>query len=203
MVNWKKILKRTWHFIWHDDSALSWIVNIIIAFILIKFLIYPGLGLIFGTTFPVVAVVSDSMEHPSDFNSWWAQHEDFYLKQNITDIDFIRYPFKNGFNKGDIMVLIGTDPQKVEIGDVIVYESKKRYPIIHRVINIRDTGGEYYFETKGDNNPYQIRSFDLDEKNVSSDSYLGKAVFRIPWLGYIKIWFADLMNFVGLGRFIS
>ena len=57
------ILKKTWHFIWEDDSVWSWIVNIILAIVLIKFIIYPGLGLVLGTSYPIVAVVSDSMEH--------------------------------------------------------------------------------------------------------------------------------------------
>ncbi|MBU0471820.1 MAG: signal peptidase I [Nanoarchaeota archaeon] len=196
--NWKKI----WHFIWHDDSILSWIVNIVLAFVLIKFVIYPGLGLLFSTDFPVVAVVSNSMEHNGKFYDWWDSQEDFYLKNNITDIDFRDFSFTNGFNKGDIMVLWGTKPDLIEVGDVIVYHAKKTYPIIHRVINIRNTGGELFFETKGDNNPFQIRSLDLDEKNVSSDSYIGRAVFRIPWIGYIKIWFVGLMSFFGFGGII-
>lgn len=198
-LTWKKV----WHFIWHDDSFLSWVVNIILAFVLIKFIIYPGIGLVLGTPFPVVAVVSNSMEHEDSFYDWWAEHEDFYLKHNITDIDFKDYIFTNGFNKGDIMVLIGTDPKKIDVGDVIVYHAKKPYPIIHRVISIRDTGGELYFETKGDNNKFQIRSFDLDEENVSSDAYVGRAIMRLPWLGYIKIWFVALMDLFGLGTIFS
>ena len=71
MSSWKKNLKKFWHFIWEEDSLLSWIVNIIIAFILIKFIVYPGLGYLLATTHPVVAVVSESMEHNSNFNAWW------------------------------------------------------------------------------------------------------------------------------------
>ena len=59
----KKLLKKTWHFIWEDNSIWSWIANVIIAFILIKFIVYPGLGLLLSTSHPVVAVVSSSMEH--------------------------------------------------------------------------------------------------------------------------------------------
>lgn len=197
--DWRKV----WHFIWHDDSFLSWVVNIIIAFVLIKYIIYPGLGFVLGTPFPVVAVVSNSMEHTASFYDWWNVHEDFYLKNNITDIDFRSYKFTNGFNKGDIIFLIGTDPDKIKVGDVIVYHAKKPFPIIHRVIAIRDTGGELYFETKGDNNDKQIVSLDLDERNVSSNDYVGRAAFRVPWLGYIKIWFVDIMNWFGLGGLFS
>ena len=56
-------LRKVWKFIWEDDSALSWIVNVILAFVIVKFLIYPGLGLVLHTTHPVVAVVSGSMDH--------------------------------------------------------------------------------------------------------------------------------------------
>lgn len=202
-MNWKQTLKKTWHFIWHDDSLLSWVVNVILAFVLIKFILYPGLGFVMGTQYPVVAVVSSSMEHHGSFYDWWNTQEDFYLKNNITDIDFRLYPFINGFNRGDIMVLVGTKPEKIEIGNIIVYQAKKPYPIIHRVINIRDTGGELYFETKGDNNRFQIVAIDLDEKNVSSDAYIGRAVFRIPFLGYIKIWFVNLLNWIGMGGLFS
>ena len=59
----KDIWKKVWHFIWEEDSVASWVVNIILAFVLIKFIVYPGLGFALGTTHPVVAVVSPSMEH--------------------------------------------------------------------------------------------------------------------------------------------
>jgi len=62
-MDWKKILKKTWWFIWESDSIWSWIVNIILAFVIIKFLVYPGLGFAMQTSHPIVAVVSGSMEH--------------------------------------------------------------------------------------------------------------------------------------------
>ena len=34
----KSFLEKTWHFLWYEDSILSWIVNIILAFLIIKFL---------------------------------------------------------------------------------------------------------------------------------------------------------------------
>ena len=68
-MNFKKI----WDFIWHDDSFASWIVNVLIAFVVVKFLIYPGLGYILDTPFPIVAVVSGSMEHSSSLDKWWLE----------------------------------------------------------------------------------------------------------------------------------
>jgi len=55
--------KRFWNFMWNDDSVSSWVANVIVAFLLIRFIVYPVLGLILGTHFPIVAVVSESMEH--------------------------------------------------------------------------------------------------------------------------------------------
>ena len=68
MKNFKRTWKKIWYFIWEDNSIWSWIVNIILAFVLIKFIVYPGLGLILSTSHPVVAVVSESMEHNGNFD---------------------------------------------------------------------------------------------------------------------------------------
>jgi|GEM_PF-140447 len=191
---------KVWYFIWHDNSVWSWIVNIILAYILIKFIIYPGLGLLLGTNFPIVAVVSDSMEHHAGFDEWWAKNEDYYLALNITKQDFENYPFKNGFNRGDIMFLIGRDPADIDVGDVIVFRSKKPYPIIHRVIK-KDNKAMWVFQTKGDNNRVQIRDDELDETRVLEKQLLGKAVVRVPWLGYVKILFVDLLRITGIHYF--
>ena len=62
----KQYLKKIWYFLWEDDSLISWVASVVFAFLLIKFIIFPGLGLILGTKFPIVAVVSGSMEHSID-----------------------------------------------------------------------------------------------------------------------------------------
>jgi len=56
-----KFFKRLWHFLWEEDSIWSWIANVIIAFVIIKFLLYPGLGFVLGTPAPIAAVFSGSM----------------------------------------------------------------------------------------------------------------------------------------------
>ena len=55
--------KKIWNFLWHEDSVTSWVVSIILAFVIVKFIIYPLIGVFLGTSFPIVAVVSESMEH--------------------------------------------------------------------------------------------------------------------------------------------
>lgn len=201
-MRFKEAWKKTWNFLWKEDSVASWIVNIVLAFIIIKFLIYPGLGLLLGTNLPVVAVISESMEHNGGFDEWWngntatcsdnplnaskcAQAE-WYAMKNIDEEEFRKYPFSNGFNKGDIMILKRVNKEKLEVGEVIVFQSGMNYPIIHRVIENNDV-----IQTKGDHNPAQIVSIKLDERYITSDELIGKAWFRIPWIGYVKIWFVD------------
>lgn len=202
----KRLLKRIWKFIWHDDSIASWIVNIILAFLIIKFLVYPGLGLLFGTNLPVVAVISDSMDHNGKFDEWWGETPNctteqacaytqgrWYQEQGITKEEFQNYPLHNGFIRGDVISLKGVDPGDVEIGDVIVFDAKGPYPIIHRVINITQVEGEYIYLTKGDHNPYPIQSQTLDETNVKGSQLRGKATARIPYVGYVRLLASDLV----------
>ncbi len=195
-TTWQKV----WYFIWDDDSIWSWIVNIIIAFVLIKFIVYPGLGLMLGTTHPIVAVVSGSMEHHGSFDDWWVsqaacgrtpcRQADWYINNNITEADFQEFPFKNGFNTGDIMILRSSD--EVSVGDVIVFQSNRPDPIIHRVIRIWDVDGEMHFQTKGDANI--ASSLAIGEYDIPDDRVIGKAWIRVPLLGWIKIGFVNLIQ---------
>ena len=194
----KKLLKKTWHFIWEDNSIWSWIVNIILAFILIKFAVYPGLGLILSTSHPVVAVVSSSMDHDMDFEAWWEENKEWYMENGINKDDFETSSFRNGFNKGDIMVLVGKDAENIEVGNVIVFRSSKRDPIIHRVVKKFEDDKGIYFQTKGDNNEDSIKNDALDETNIREDVIIGKAVLRVPFLGYIKIGFVEALKFLDL-----
>lgn len=197
MKDLKKMWKKVWHFIWEDNSVWSWIVNILLAFVLIKFIVYPGLGFLLSTSHPVVAVVSESMEHNGNFDGWWDKASKWYVENNIKKEDFEGFPLRNGFNKGDIMVLKGKNAEGIKIGDVIVFWSAKRDPIIHRVIKKWQENDIYYFQTKGDNyktNPFSIKSLFLDETRISQEQVVGNAVVRIPLLGYIKIWFVEILN---------
>ena len=195
--NWKKSLKKIWHFIWEDNSIWSWIANILLAFVLIKYIVYPGLGFLLMTSHPVVAVVSESMEHDGNFEKWWEKSGKWYISGGIEKDEFQGFRFTGGFNKGDIMVLRGKNPANIGIGDVIVFWSAKKDPIIHRVVKKWQEGDEYYFQTKGDNyrtNPISIKSPFLDETRISQDKIVGNAVLRIPLLGYVKIWFVELLG---------
>jgi len=185
--------------VWKEDSLLSWAVSIALSFIIIKFLIYPGMGFVLGTNLPVVAVISESMEHNGDFDSWWSSQAtcsygrctqaDWYAEKDISKDDFLNFPMRSGFDKGDIIILRGADYENLHIGEVIVFQSGLAYPIIHRVVEKDDV-----ISTKGDHNTKQITDPKLNEKYISKDKLIGRAWLRIRWLGYIKIWFVDLVR---------
>ena len=158
---------------------------------------YPGLGFLLTTSHPVVAVVSESMEHNMEFDAWWEKNNDWYIENGINKEYFEKFPLKNGFNKGDIMVLVGKDVEDINIGDIIVFKSNRKDPIIHRVVK-KMQNGEIHFQTKGDNNKDSIKNSKLDETNLRENIIIGKAVFRVPLLGYIKIWFVEILKFIGL-----
>lgn len=196
-------LKKVYRWLRDEESVLAFVVNLLIAFVVIKYLLYPGLGWVLGTPYPVVAVVSGSMEHPGSFDNWWntmcrkdllhnsvVTQGDLYANYGIDKQVFSDFVWKNGFNKGDIMVL--ASPKKIKQGDVIVFISGgPADPIIHRVISV--TGG---ISTKGDNNCVSAGF----EQNIPEERVIGKAVVRVPWLGWVKIAFVSLINLVAGGN---
>ncbi|MBL7054223.1 signal peptidase I [Candidatus Woesearchaeota archaeon] len=195
----KSTWKKVWWFVWEDDSIWSWLVNIVLAFVLIKFMVYPGLGFVLGTNYPIVAVVSNSMEHKGmGFDEWWSNNNKWYVENGISEEKFSSFHLKNGFYKGDIMVLFGKKPESLDVGDVIVFKSNKPDPIIHRIVNKWEEDGEYYFKTKGDNNQDSIKNSLVDETKISKDMLVGKAVLKVPLLGYIKIIFVEVLKLTGI-----
>ncbi len=193
--------KKVWKFIWEDDSIWSWMLNIALAFVLIKFIVYPGLGLVLGTSYPVVAVVSESMEHNEPFDAWWDHSKEWYTDHEITQSAFEGFKLRNGFNKGDIIVLTRSTPENTFVGDIIVFRTGKPDPIIHRVVVWWTEDGRKFYMTKGDNyktNKLPIRNAIIDETRITENQVIGKALFKIPFLGYIKIWFVDLITLMSM-----
>lgn len=235
----KETAKKVWDFIWNDDSAWSWIANVVLAFILIKFVVYPLLGLLLGTQLPVVAVISESMSHTPtplceerslftgdctsytdggyeicateqsskkklNFDNYWFICGSWYEDKGISKEEFQNFKLQNGFEKGDVIVLRKADPEKLKEGDILVFLSNtdatksRPYPIIHRIVDIKETSEGKVFSTKGDHNGFQITTTTFNENEIFESQVLGRGVARIPWVGYVKLWFVDLLGFFGL-----
>ena len=189
----KEYWKKFWFLLWKDNSFKGWIFSIIFLFLFIKLVFFPGLSLITGTSLPLAIVESCSMYHQgnlfSSFDSWYERHDEKYSELDINKQNFLGFPFKKGFNKGDILFIVGTSPEKLKIGDVIVFYGDQKNPIIHRIIDIQEQNESRIFSTIGDNNKGQL----LTEKEIRQEQIIGRAVFRlVPYLGWGKLIFFEL-----------
>ena len=76
------------------------------------------------------------------------------------------------------------NPENIKIGDVITFIStasiSRGMTITHRVYDIKQENGEYYYYTKGDNN------ISPDLVPASYSNVLGKVLIRIPQLGRLQ-----------------
>ncbi len=206
------LCKKFWQFFWKDDSIWSWIVNIIVAFLLIRFVVYPVLGVVLGTGFPIVAVVSESMEHGihnqiicgqkfeefhDSLDNYWNTCGAWYEDNGITKQQFSSFPFVNGFDKGDVIILYKANRETIEIGDILVFQGTKPQPIIHRVVKIWEENGQFFYQTKGDHNSDSIQGT-FGETKIDESRLLGKGILRIPYLGWLKILFVDAVKPLGI-----
>ena len=210
----KHYWKKFWKFFWYDDSTLSWLVNIVIAFISIKYLIYPLLGLVLGTSYPIVAVISESMQHnlhnemicgqqfdefKESFDHYWTTCGQWYEQRNITKEQFQQFKFKDGFNKGDVIILWRAHPNNIHLGDILIFQSNKPQPIIHRVISLTEdnNSNSTIYQTKGDHNSNSITGM-YGETSITQERILGQGLVRIPYLGWVKIIFVELLRPLGI-----
>jgi len=218
-------LKKFWKFL-GEDSWASWGVSILLAFIVVKFIFFPGISFLLATPIPLVVVESGSLQHnlekdykavSSDnyfhFNNVWtgqynlcgqkySEYESFnfdkywnicgnwYDSRGFTKEQFEKMPFSNGLYIGDIIVVWGHS--QPEIGDIIIFNANQIHPVIHRVIDIKEINGEKLYSTKGDHNDDQI----YFEGAIPKNSVIGKALFRVPFLGWIKLWSVDFINWI-------
>jgi signal peptidase I len=85
---------------------------------------------------------------------------------------------------GDIAIVISTDPNKIQIGDIIQYWQDGEMTL-HRVIDIISQGGTRLFQTKGDDNPTP------DPELVLPTQIRGKLILTIPKLGWVSIYIKE------------
>ena len=280
MTNLKQSIKKSWNWIWHSDSIFSWIVALLLIFLIVKYIFFPTLSLIMGTVLPLAGVESSSMDHQMtkddkgnlgicgnlylkdekqylDFDEYWETCGDWYEENQITQEQFSEFSLKNGFKKGDIIIVWGRFQPK--IGDIIIFQANKESraprPIIHRIVSMENNTIEsrsFRFsryrtvlieecefkvdddlsisnvdsiaikrstvmssvsleevfdhvimenntiQTKGDHNEVQLTGsnniYHTDETTITQDRIIGKAVFKIPYLGWVKIWFVEFFQ---------
>jgi len=208
---WRNHSRKIWRFL-REDSAASWVANVVIAFIVIRYLFYPLFGLMLGTSFPIVAVVSESMEHGTNrdilcgqnirdfqysFQNYWKVCGSWYETQGIKSESFQKFPFSNGFNTGDVIILWRATPANLEIGDILIFQGSKPQPIIHRIVKIYTEKGQIFYQTKGDHNGESIAG-QQGETRIGLERVYGQGILRIPYLGWVKILFVEAVRPLGI-----
>lgn len=111
----------------------------------------------------------------------------------IPDDAFKSSPLSGGFDMGDLLILSGYGKADFKEGDVIVFtpsvpcgQGQAKVPIVHRIISINSDGS---FQTQGDANRGQLAC----EKSIQPGQIHGKAIFIVPYLGWIKIFAAEVV----------
>ena len=164
------------------DDWPSFLVTLLLAFALIKFVFFPGLSFLTGTELPLVIVESCSMyHHEPGFEKIFSSP--IYGENKIKIEDTKNWDFQNGFTKGDVIFVISA--KSAEVGDVIIFNGGTKHPLIHRLIYKNE-----HYATKGDNyktNAQQLSS----EKKISESQLVGKALFRVPFIGWAKLIFFE------------
>lgn len=186
----KDKVKKFWKFL-QEDTWQSWIVSLILIIVLIKFIFFPIISLITGSPLPLVVIESCSMYHNSNFENWWDAHSAIYSQYSINKSEFQDYPFKNGLNKGDVILV--WDRTEYKQGDIIIFEAGTQHPLIHRLMSISP------LSTKGDNNDNQL----FMEKIIPPEKVIGKGIVRIPLVGWLKLIFFDLFKPAGQRGFCN
>ncbi len=176
-----------------QDIRFSFILILIFFIILLPFLLFKK---------NIYIITSNSMSP--------------YL--NIGDLIYVEKKnsssIKVGFNEGDILIIRGPNYYYENgLNPFFFNNLLNNTPIIHRAIDKKIINEKYYFLMKGDNNllvdgAYKIINSSEDysyffiEYNksdaiyVSEDEVLGVYIFKIPYIGYLKIFFPYILIFI-------
>ena len=94
----------------------------------------------------------------------------------------------------DVVFVVKTNPEEIEIGDIISYYSTNDYfngiPITHRVVEKYNTNEGIIFRTQGDANPT------MDNEIILSNNVVGVVKMRIPQLGRIQFFLSSKMGWI-------
>lgn len=80
---------------------------------------------------------------------------------------------------GDAIIVEHVNTEDIGVGDIVAFYRGEKTIVSHRVVEIYGSGNDIVFQTKGDN----VKS--EDPFVVKSEDVIGKAVFKIPYIGYL------------------
>ncbi len=78
-------------------------------------------------------------------------------------------------------VVVTSPVENYKVGDIITFRTggDRTPPTTHRIKDVKVEGGEMLYITKGDANPTE------DMTETKEEDIMGKALFSIPYLGYL------------------
>lgn len=83
---------------------------------------------------------------------------------------------------GDAVILLKVNEKDtLHIGDVIAFDRGGKLTV-HRIVEVLESDGEYYYNTKGDNNNVE------DGIYLSNDDIKGVMLVKIPLVAYPSVW---------------
>jgi len=88
----------------------------------------------------------------------------------------------SGEHRGAMVITTEVSPDAIKEGDIIEFRQGEMM-VIHRVIEIEESGGAKQFITKGDANDNP----DMDP--VSPEQVKGRVMLNVPRLGWITLFF--------------
>ena len=167
---------KFFNWLFKGKSLASNVAFLIFAYFSLKFIFLPGFLYVTGLN-DVVAVLSGSMHHQpgsieNTFTGW-------LVFKGFNETVYTNWPFINGLEVGDVVTVT---PGDIIVGDVIIYYHDGAM-IIHRVVSITEVNDVTYYTTKGDANPESMTF----EVNVPESLVVGKAGFRVPFIGWPRV----------------
>ena len=116
-----------------------------------------------------------------------AQHMDVVVSGSMEPVMY----------RGDL-VIIDPHPSAVQTGDIAIYKATwtpTPENVIHRIIQIGELqNGTSVMEFKGDNNPVPDPYWVYPDQIVSKVVTINGHPLVIPKIGYISIWFKELLG---------
>ncbi|MFT4244036.1 MAG: signal peptidase I [Candidatus Woesearchaeota archaeon] len=211
-----KDLKSFIKYVFKGEDLVSHVLFFITLFIFFKLILLPLVGFLLQTSYPLTAIVSESMEQRlnndmicgnriDDSNSnlnFWDICGNFYEDNlDISKQDFQNFKFSNGMNRGDVIIGYGRDPKNIQVGDVILFKGQDKVQLsngkeeslfylnfgpIIHRVVEIEFEDNIFYFTTKGDNNPLIMS---KEVRIPQDDVIGTAVIRIPYLGLLNYYF--------------
>lgn len=174
------------------------------------FLILPNIYLFFQSTFRIIYpyiiyLIIESLFTTNNFKEALNKRKSNWIGLIITIIILISIVllvscnFKYGvmvvgsssmaeaINKGDVVVFEQYEGQKLEEGQIIIF-NKNKVKTIHRIDDIQVLNEETIYYTKGDNNQQKDEGYRKDK------DIIGIVKFKILYVGWPTIWINNIFS---------